>query len=150
MAARTKTLNWLSVQAALFLALKSKLIGLKAGDEKTIKVTFPAEYQAEHLAGKDAEFDITLKLVEKPAKMEINDELAKQLGVESADKLREAVKAQIESQNGSYTRAKVKRQVLDQLDEKTKMELPQKMVGAEFENIWTQMTNELERAKKDL
>jgi trigger factor len=127
---------------------EEQIIGLKAGDEKTIKVTFPAEYQAEHLAGKDAEFDITLKLVEKPAKMEINDELAKQLGVESADKLREAVKGQIESQNGSYTRAKVKRQVLDQLDEQTKMELPQKMVGAEFENIWTQMTKELERAKK--
>ncbi len=127
---------------------EEQIIGLKAGDEKTIKVTFPAEYQAEHLAGKDAEFEITLKLVEKPAKMEINDELAKQLGVESADKLREAVKGQIESQNGSYTRAKVKRQVLDQLDEQTKMELPQKMVGAEFENIWTQMTKELERAKK--
>jgi trigger factor len=127
---------------------EEQLVGLKAGDEKTIKVTFPEEYQAAHLAGKEAEFDIKLKLVEKPKKMEINDELAKQLGLESADKLREAVKTQIESQNGSYTRAKVKRQVLDQLDEQTKMELPKKMVSAEFDNIWGQMTKELERAKK--
>ncbi len=127
---------------------EEQLTGMKAGDTKTIKVTFPTEYPAENLAGRDAEFDITLHAVEKPAKLEINDELAKQLGVESADKLREAVKSQIESQNGSYTRARVKRQVLDQMDEKTKMELPNRMVKAEFENIWTQMTNELQRAGK--
>lgn len=127
---------------------EEKLIGLKAGDEKTIDVTFPDDYPAEHLAGKKAEFDINVKKVEKPAKLEVNDELAKQLGVESAEKLREAIKSQIESRNGSYTRAKVKRQVLDQMDEQTKMELPQKMVNAEFDNIWKQMTGELERAGK--
>lgn len=127
---------------------EEQLVGFKAGDEKTIKVTFPDEYPAEHLAGKEAEFEITVKKIEKPAKLEINDELAKQLGVESADKLREAVKGQIDSRNGSFTRAKVKRQVLDQMDEKTKMELPKKMVAAEFDNIWQQMTAELERAGK--
>ncbi len=127
---------------------EEQLIGFKAGDEKTIKVKFPDEYPAENLKGKDAEFDIVVKKVEKPAAIEINDELAKQLGVESADKLREAVKGQIESMNGTYTRAKVKRQVLDQMDEKTKMELPKKMVAAEFDNIWQQMTAELERAGK--
>lgn len=127
---------------------EEQLIGFKAGDEKTIKVTFPEDYPAENLKGKEAEFDIVVKKVEKPAKLEINDELAKQLGLESADKLREAVKSQIESQNGTYTRAKVKRQVLDQMDEKTKMELPKKMVAAEFDNIWQQMTAELERAGK--
>lgn len=122
------------------------LIGLKAGDEKTVKVTFPEDYQADHLAGKKAEFDVKIQLVEKPADLVIDDELAKQLGMESADKLREAVKSQIESQNGSYTRAKVKRQILDELDKKVKMELPQKMVEAEFDNIWHQMTTELEKA----
>jgi trigger factor len=127
---------------------EDQLIGFKAGDEKTIKVTFPAEYQAAHLAGKDAEFEVKVSLVEKPAKLEINDDLAKQLGVESADKLREAVRAQIESQNGSFTRARVKRQVLDQMDEKTKMDMPKRMVQAEFDNIWKQMTDELEKAGK--
>ena len=127
---------------------EDQLIGVKAGDEKTIKIKFPDEYQAAHLAGKEAEFDIKVKAVEKPEAIEINDDLAKQLGVESADKLREAIKSQIETRNGSFTRAKVKRQVLDQMDEMTKMELPQRMVQAEFDNIWSQMTGEMERAGK--
>ncbi|MFK7901356.1 MAG: trigger factor [Nitratireductor sp.] len=125
---------------------EEQLIGLKAGDNKVIKLSFPEDYQAEHLAGKEVEFDVTIKKVEKPIKIALDDELAKQLGMETIDKLREAVKGQIESQNGSYTRAKVKRQVLDTLDKKVKMELPKKMVEAEFNNIWTQMTAELERA----
>jgi trigger factor len=125
---------------------EEQLVGAKAGDEKTITVTFPEDYPAANLAGKETTFDITVKKVEKPSDIEINDDLAKQLGLESAEKLREAVKGQIESQNGSYTRAKVKRQVLDQLDEMTSMELPQRMVNQEFENIWAQMNRELERA----
>ncbi|MCB1438260.1 MAG: trigger factor [Nitratireductor sp.] len=125
---------------------EEQLVGAKVGDEKTITVTFPEDYPAANLAGKETTFDITVKKVEKPSDIEINDDLAKQLGLESAEKLREAVKGQIESQNGSYTRAKVKRQVLDQLDEMTSMELPQRMVNQEFENIWAQMNRELERA----
>ena len=127
---------------------EDQLVGVKAGDEKTLKIKFPDEYQATDLAGKEAEFDVKVKAVEKPEKIEINDDLAKQLGVESADKLREAVKSQIEARNGSFTRAKIKRQVLDQMDEMTKMELPQRMVQAEFDNIWSQMTGEMERAGK--
>ena len=124
---------------------EEQLIGTKAGDEKTVKVTFPEDYNATHLAGKKAEFDVTVSKVEKPGKLEINDELATMLGMESAEKLRETVRGQMESQNGSFTRAKVKRQILDELDKKTKMELPEKMVEQEFSNIWGQMTQELER-----
>lgn len=127
---------------------EEQLVGKKAGDEAVVKVTFPEDYQAAHLAGKEAEFDVTVKLVEKPGKLEINDELAQQLGVESAEKLKETVRGQIESQFGSFTRAKVKRQILDQLDEKTELELPKKMVEQEFENIWGQVTGELERSGK--
>lgn len=126
---------------------EEQLVGLKAGDNKVIKLSFPEDYQAENLAGKEVEFDVTIKLVEKPAKLELDDELAKQLGMESMEKLREAIKGQVESQNGSYTRAKVKRQILDTLDKEVKMELPTKMVEVEFKNIWQQMTAELERAK---
>ncbi|WP_075998011.1 trigger factor [Salaquimonas pukyongi] len=127
---------------------EEQLVGAKAGDEKTLKIKFPDDYQATQLAGKEAEFEVKIKAVEKPEKIEINDDLAKQLGVESAEKLREAVKGQIEARNGSYTRARIKRQVLDQMDEMTKMELPQRMVQAEFDNIWNQMTTEMERAGK--
>ena len=127
---------------------EEQLMGKAAGDETVVKVTFPEDYNAAHLAGKNAEFDVTVKKVEKPGKLEINDELARQLGVESADKLRETVRGQLESRYGSFTRAKVKRQVLDQLDEKTEMELPEKMVSQEFDNIWGQVTGELERSGK--
>ena len=127
---------------------EDQLIGKKADDEVVVKVAFPEDYNAAQLAGKNAEFDVKVIKVEKPGKLEINDDLAKQLGVESAEKLREAVRGQIESQYGSFTRAKVKRQVLDLLDEKTKMELPKKMVEQEFNNIWGQVENEMERSGK--
>ena len=90
---------------------EEQLIGLKAGDEKEISVTFPADYQAAHLAGKEAKFDITVKAIAAPGELEINDELAKTLGLESADKLREIIRSQIESQYGQITRQKLKRQI---------------------------------------
>lgn len=127
---------------------EDQLTGAKAGEEKTVKVTFPADYPAAQLAGKNAEFAVTVHKVEKPGKLEINDELARQLGVESAEKLRDAVRGQIESSYGSYTKARVKRQVLDKLDSMTSFELPQKMLAAEFENIWSQVVGELERSGK--
>lgn len=123
---------------------EEQLVGKKAGEKVEVKVTFPENYQAAHLAGKEAAFEVTVKQVEKPGKLELNDEVAKQLGVESLDKMLEAIRSQIESQYGSLTRSRVKRQVLDQLDEKTDIELPMKMVEQEFNNIWGQVTHEME------
>ncbi|MCY0147061.1 trigger factor [Hoeflea sp. G2-23] len=122
---------------------EEQLVGLKAGDEKVITVTFPAEYQAAHLAGKEATFDIKVKAIAAPGELEINDELAKTLGLDSADKLREIVRSQIESQYGEVTRQKLKRQILDQLDETHKFDSPSKLVDAEFESIWRQINQEL-------
>ncbi len=127
---------------------EDQLKGTKAGDETVVKVKFPDEYGATQLAGKDAEFDVTIIKVEKPGKLEINDEFATKLGMENVDKLKEAVRGQIEGQYTSFSRAKIKREVLDTLDKKTKMELPEKMVEQEFSNIWTQMTSELEKSGK--
>ena len=139
----------LVIGSGMFIpGFEEQLKGAKAGDDKTVKVTFPEDYQAAHLAGKEAQFDVSVSLVEKPGKLEINDDLASKLGMENVDKLKEAVRGQMESQFGSYTRAKVKRQILDLLDEKTKMELPEKMVSQEFDNIWAQVTSELERGNK--
>ena len=125
---------------------EEQLVGLKAGDEKTITVTFPENYSGQHLAGKEATFDVSIKAVEKPGEMEINDETAKSLGLESLERLREIVRGQIESQFGSITRQKVKRQLLDQLDESYKFEAPSKLVEAEFNNIWQQVSRDLELA----
>jgi len=125
---------------------EDQLIGASAGDDRDVKVTFPEEYAAAHLAGREAVFEVKVKEVAAPGELEINDELAQQLGVESADKLREIVRGQIENQFGSVTRQKTKRQLLDALDEAYKFEAPSKLVEAEFQNIWTQVTRDLEQA----
>ena len=127
---------------------EEQLVGLKAGDEKTITVNFPADYPAANLAGKEATFDITVKDVAAAQDIEINDELATKLGLESADKLKEIVRGQIESQYGNLTRQKVKRQILDQLDELYQFETPERLVEAEFENIWRQINTDLQQAGK--
>jgi len=125
---------------------EDQLVGVKAGDETTITVTFPEEYAATHLAGREATFDIKVKEVAKAGDLEINDDVAKQLGLESAEKLREIVRGQIESQYGAVTRQKAKRQLLDALDEAFKFEAPSKLVEAEFNNIWAQVNADLAQA----
>lgn len=125
---------------------EEQLVGLKAGDTKLVEVTFPENYSHPGLAGKAATFDVTVKGVEAPGKLEVNDETAKALGLESLEKLREIVKSQIESQFGSITRQKIKRQLLDQLDGLYKFESPSKLVEAEFNNIWNQVNSDLQTA----
>ncbi len=125
---------------------EDQLVGAKAGDEKQVTVTFPEDYSAANLAGKEATFDVTVSEVAAPGDLEINDETAKSLGLESLERLREIVRGQIENQFGSMTRQKVKRQLLDQLDSSYAFEAPSKLVEAEFNNIWTQVTRDLETA----
>ncbi|MDE1995617.1 MAG: trigger factor, partial [Rhizobiaceae bacterium] len=86
--------------------------------------------------------------VAAPGAIEINDELATKLGLESADRLKEIVRGQIESQYGSVTRQKVKRQILDQLDEMYQFDTPQKLVDAEFASIWRQIETDLNESGK--
>ncbi|WP_102958267.1 trigger factor [Mangrovicella endophytica] len=127
---------------------EDQLKGVSAGDKKTVTVTFPADYGAEHLAGKEAEFEVEVKAVAKPDEFTLDDEFAKKLGIESIERLRTVVREQIESQYGMATRQKVKRQLLDALDKDYDFELPQKLVDAEFNNIWTQITGELQQSGK--
>jgi trigger factor len=127
---------------------EEQLIGVKAGDEKQIKVTFPENYGAANLAGKEATFDITVNAVASAEALVVDDELAKKLGIESVVRLREIIREQIESQYGAQTRQKVKRQLLDALDAAHQFESPSKLVDAEFNNIWLQITRELEMAGK--
>ncbi len=124
------------------------LVGVKAGDETEVKVTFPEDYSAAHLAGKEAAFEVKVKEVAKPGELELTDEVAKSLGLESLEKLREIIAGQVESQYGSITRQKVKRQLLDALDAMYKFEVPSKLVEAEFNNIWARVTQDLEREGK--
>lgn len=125
---------------------EEQLIGFKAGDEKTIKVSFPADYAAQHLAGKEAAFDIKVKEVAGPDELKIDDEAAKKLGLESIERLREIVREQLENQYGEITRQKVKRQILDALDKDYQFESPSRLIDVEFNNIWAQINSELQQA----
>ncbi|AQS41293.1 MAG: Trigger factor [Candidatus Tokpelaia hoelldobleri] len=125
---------------------EEQLVGVKAGDETQIKVTFPENYGAAHLAGKEATFDITVKEVARPDELAIDDEAAKKLGLESLERLKEVIREQLESQYGSVTRQKVKRQILDALDGDYQFETPERLVEVEFNNIWNQINNELQQA----
>jgi trigger factor len=124
------------------------LEGVRAGDAKTIDVTFPESYPAPNLAGKPASFDVTVKEVAEPVEIALDDEFARRLGLESFDKLRDTVRRQIEGDYGQATRQKVKRQMLDQLDAKYTFPLPENLVEQEFENIWRQVTHDIEHHGK--
>jgi len=124
---------------------EEQLVGAKAGDKVTVKVTFPAEYQAANLAGKDAEFETTVKEVKAPVDTKPDDAFAERLGVESLEKLRELLKTNLEGQYASASRFKLKRALLDVLDEKHDFPLPPKMVEAEFGQIWAQVQQDKER-----
>ena len=127
---------------------EEQLLGAKAGDDVVVKVKFPDDYQAEALKGQDAEFDVTVRDVAAPGEVKIDEDFATRLGLESVEKLREAVQQQLESQYGNVTRQKVKRQLLDQLDEMHAFELPPTLVEQEFENIWRQVTHDIEHHGK--
>ncbi|MCZ2203743.1 trigger factor [Bartonella sp. A05] len=127
---------------------EEQLIGIKAGAEITISVKFPDDYGAQHLAGKDAEFDITVKTVSKPDELKVDDEAAKKLGLESLERLYEVVRGQVESRYGSMTRQKIKRQILDALDADYNFEIPERLLEIEFNNIWAQVNDDLEKAGK--
>ncbi|EJF78424.1 trigger factor [Bartonella birtlesii LL-WM9] len=125
---------------------EEQLVGVKAGDTKTISVKFPDNYNAVHLAGQDAEFDITVKAISKPDELKIDDEAAQKVGLESLDRLREVIRGQIENQYGSMTRQKIKRQILDALDADYDFEIPEGLLEIEFNNIWAQVNDDLKKA----
>jgi len=125
-----------------------QIVGMAAGDEKTINVTFPENYGAANLAAKPATFDIKVKEVAGPDELKIDDELAKKLGLESLERLRGLIKQQIQNQYGNTSRLRVKRQLLDQLDERHKFELPPTMVEREFESIWREVNADLNQSGK--
>ncbi len=127
---------------------EDQLVGSKVGDEKVVKVTFPAEYGVDTLAGKDAEFDVKVSKVEAPKATEINDEFATKLGLESADKLKEMIKERIADEFASMTNAKLKRDMLDVLDAEYKFDLPEKLVDQEFNAIWAALTREMQAEGK--
>ncbi len=122
---------------------EEQLTGCKAGDEKVVKVSFPQEYGVEHLAGKPAEFDVKVIKVEASKPAEVNDAFAEKIGIESLDKLKEMVRERISDEFNSMTKAKLKRDMLDALDDEYDFQLPEKLVEQEFQQIWAALEREM-------
>ncbi|MDE1901888.1 MAG: trigger factor [Alphaproteobacteria bacterium] len=118
---------------------EDQLVGSKAGDKKTIKVTFPDQYHAADLAGQKAEFDVEILEILQHKPVELNDELAKEMGFPSIDTLRERVRTDIDTDYQRISRSVVKRQLMDQLAAAYAFVVPESLLDAEFNGIWAQV-----------
>jgi trigger factor len=127
---------------------EEQLIGIGSGETRTLKVSFPKNYGSEKLAGQAAEFETTASLIEAPQETEINDEFAKTLGLESLDKLKEAARERLTAEFAGATRQRVKRALLDRLDESHKFEAPPSLVEEEFNLMWNSIKAEMESGGK--
>jgi len=127
---------------------EDQLLGIAAGENRTLKITFPKNYANEKLAGQAAEFETSATLVEAPQETEINDEFAKSLGLESLDKLKEAARERLTAEFAGATRQRVKRMLLDRLDESHRFEAPPSLVEEEFKLMWNSIKAEMESSGK--
>ena len=133
-----------NIGAGTFIpGFEDQLVGMAAGATGVVKVTFPENYVNSQLAGKDVEFDVTVKSLEAPGKVTLDDSFAKSLGLESLDKLKEAVKARLQQEHAALSRQKLKRELLDKLDEMHKFALPPTLAEDEFRNVWTAVEGDL-------
>jgi trigger factor len=132
----------------LLADFEDQLIGIAAGETRTINVTFPDSYPNEPLKGKTAQFEVTAKTVEAPGTVAIDGEFAKSLGMESLEKLKDAVKDRLAREHAAVTRRRLKRALLDQLDARHKFDLPPSMVDEEFTNVWKTIVDDLQAQKR--
>jgi trigger factor len=142
--------HYLELGANQFIpGFEEQLEGLKAGKSKTIKVTFPADYRAEKLAGKKARFEVTVKEVRLPVPSKVDDELAKNMGLENLEALSKTVRGQLETQYGDIAKNRLKRALLDVLAERHHFPVPVGMVDIEFEQIWRQLEDSKKQGQLD-
>ena len=127
---------------------EDQLIGIKAGDERKVAVTFPADYGNTELAGKAAEFAVTAKAVKAMTAQPVDESLATVIGMENLAALRQVVRERIERDYQGIARQKLKTTLLDGLAEHHHFSVPQGMIDIELESIWRQYQAQAERAKQ--
>jgi len=127
---------------------EEQLVGMGAGETRTLKVSFPKNYASEKLAGQPAEFETTATLIEAPGETKIDDEFAKTLGLESLDKLKDAARERLVAEFAGATRQRVKRTLLDRLDDSHKFEAPPSLIEEEFNLMWNSIKAEMESSGK--
>ncbi|MEO6780271.1 MAG: trigger factor [Bradyrhizobium sp.] len=122
---------------------EDQLIGVKAGETRTLNVAFPKNYGSGKLAGQAAEFETTATLIEAPLETGIDDEFAKSVGLESLDKLKAAARERLTAEFAGATRQRVKRALLDRLDETHRFEAPPSLIEEEFKLMWNSTKAEM-------
>jgi trigger factor len=127
---------------------EDQMIGVGAGETRTVKASFPKNYASEKLAGQPAEFETTATAIEAPGETVVDDEFAKSLGLESLDKLKEAARERLKAEFAGAIRQRVKRALLDRLDESHKFEAPPSLVAEEFNLMWNSIKAEMESSGK--
>ena len=127
---------------------EEQLKGIGVGENRSVTVTFPANYLNTELAGREAVFAVTAKGIDTPGAVTVDDEFAKSLGLESLSKLREAVKDRLQREHATVSRRLVKRALLDELDKRHPFEAPATLVEEEFQSIWNGVTEELKRQNR--
>ena len=133
----------------LIPGFEDQLVGAMPGEKREVKVTFPADYPRRELADKQAVFDVEVKELRQLLPAAIDDELAKSLGLDSLEALRQRVREQLESEYGAASRTRLKRQLLDKLAENHNFEMPPGMVEAEFQQIWSQVEADRQAGRTD-
>ncbi len=128
---------------SLIPGFEDGLVGLKKGDAKDLKVKFPKTYHSEELKGKPAIFKLTVLKIEEPAESELNDEFAKKLGLENAEKVKAALKEGAQRDLDGASMQRLKRAMFDQLDEKNTFDIPKGLVEHEFQTLWNQTLRDL-------
>jgi trigger factor len=121
---------------------EDQLTGVSAGDERKVEVSFPTDYQAAHLAGKSATFEVTVREVKAPVEAALDDELAKRFGSDDLEKLREQIRERLKAEYAGAARQVLKRRLLDALDGKVQFELPPSLLDAEASQIAHQLWHE--------
>jgi trigger factor len=128
---------------------EDQLIGASVDEPHEVRVTFPADYGAEHLAGKEAVFDVTVREIREPEPVEITDELAKTFGFETLEELRTSIKGRIEGEYNAVARGRLKRVLFDKLEEAHSFPVPQGLLDQEFNSIWNELQQQLKGPQAD-
>ena len=146
----TNTDFHLELGSDMFIAgFEDQLIGARPGERTQVKVTFPEDYVSDRLAGKEASFDVEVKELRAVAPVAVDDALAQTMGLDNLAELKAKMREQIEREHGMLSRARLKRQLLDQLAAVHDFTVPQGMVDAEFEIIWTRIEEAMGKGALD-
>jgi trigger factor len=123
---------------------EEQLVGAKAGDERTVTITFPDDYGAEHLRGREAQFAVTVNEVKRKELPELDDEFASDAaGFDTLDELREDIRAKLREADESRVEAEYREAVLDAVVENAKVEVPDALVEARAREMWERMLHSL-------